>query len=81
MFTRHGPVDHDSLEAALALARAQAAKEAEQMARQAGADSPRIEYQLEENRVRNDIDGEIFFEARVTALASGMPALRLAEFA
>ncbi|MNW17131.1 hypothetical protein D3C71_2162090 [compost metagenome] len=51
------------------------------MARQAGADSLRIEYQLEENRVRNDIDGEIFFEARVTALASGMPALRLAEFA
>lgn len=81
VFTRHGPVDHDTLEAALAQAREEAAEEAGQMALQAGADSLRIDYQLEENRVRNDIDGEMFFEARVTAVACGMPLLRVAECA
>ncbi|WP_372867317.1 hydantoinase/oxoprolinase N-terminal domain-containing protein [Pseudomonas sp.] len=78
VFGRHGPVDHSSLEAALAQARAEAAADAEQMAREAGAESPRIDFELAEKRVRNDIDGELFVEARVTAVASGMPALQLA---
>ena len=46
------------------------------MARQAGAEA--VEGQLEsaDNHVRHDIDGDLFLESRVTATATGRPALR-----
>jgi hypothetical protein len=46
------------------------------MALDCGADSVTLAFSQEDNSVTNDIDGNMFFEARVTATASGPPAVR-----
>lgn len=73
VFLPEGPCDHSTLEAAYAMARQFGAVRAEQLAWQAGAAEVEVRFEVDENRVNNDIDGEVFFEARVTALAIGPP--------
>ncbi|WP_163576507.1 hydantoinase/oxoprolinase N-terminal domain-containing protein [Halomonas faecis] len=73
VFLPEGPCDHVTLEAAYATARQSSAKCAEALAWRAGATAVQVHFEIDENRVNNDIDGEIFFEARVTAVAVGTP--------
>jgi N-methylhydantoinase A/oxoprolinase/acetone carboxylase beta subunit len=73
VFAHTGPRDFPSLDAAVEAARHEAAAAALQRALQAGADDPQVSFSQEDNQVTNDIDGNLFFEARVTATASGAP--------
>ncbi|MGY4879440.1 hydantoinase/oxoprolinase N-terminal domain-containing protein [Vreelandella aquamarina] len=73
VFLPDGPKDYDSEEAAYSVARESAAARAEQLAYQAGAGKVTIKYEISENRVDHDIDGSVFFEARITALGIGSP--------
>ena len=69
-----GPRDFDALAPAIALAQQLASAEAQLRALDAGAASATVVLSRWDNQVHNDIDGNMFFEARVTATASG-PAL------
>jgi N-methylhydantoinase A/oxoprolinase/acetone carboxylase beta subunit len=73
VFTPDGPQDFRGLDAAIAQARALAAKEAHSRALAAGAMEPQVVFSQEDNQVNNDIDGNVFFEATVTATAWGQP--------
>ena len=73
VFTPDGPQDFRGLDAAIAQARALAAKEAHARALAAGALDPQVLFSQEDNQVNNDIDGNVFFEATVTATAWGLP--------
>jgi N-methylhydantoinase A/oxoprolinase/acetone carboxylase beta subunit len=73
VFTPEGPRDFAALNAALELARELAGVEAQAQALQAGAASVTISFAQSDNSVSNDIDGHMFFEAIVTAIASGQP--------
>lgn len=68
-----GPVNFDSLAKATEAARASASVRALEMAKWAGTDAATLSFETDENAVENDIDGNLFFEARVTAIASGPP--------
>jgi N-methylhydantoinase A/oxoprolinase/acetone carboxylase beta subunit len=76
VFTQSGPRDFENLEAALVLARQLAGDQARHMAMDCGAATVTLAFSQEDNSVTNDIDGNMFFEARVTATASGPPAVR-----
>jgi N-methylhydantoinase A/oxoprolinase/acetone carboxylase beta subunit len=76
LFTRLGPKDFAGLEPALAQARELASAEAHANALQAGAASIEIRFSQKDNNVNNDIDGNMFFEAVVTATASGPPVTK-----
>lgn len=76
VFAKAGPRDFATLDAAVEHARETAAAEASARAREAGAATLRIDYERDENSVANDIDGDVFFEMRLTAIASGPPRLR-----
>ncbi|HRP95037.1 MAG TPA: hydantoinase/oxoprolinase family protein, partial [Rhodocyclaceae bacterium] len=78
VFAKEGPRDFATLDAAVEHARETAAAEASARAREAGAATLRIDYERDENSVANDIDGDVFFEMRLTAIASGPPRLRCA---
>ncbi len=73
VFTPDGPQDFRGLDAAIAQARALAANEAHARALAAGAMEPQVVFSQEDNQVNNDIDGNVFFEATVTATAWGRP--------
>jgi N-methylhydantoinase A/oxoprolinase/acetone carboxylase beta subunit len=74
VFAGTGPRDFDALAPAIALAQQLASAEAQLRAIDAGAASATVVLSRWDNQVHNDIDGHMFFEARVTATASG-PAL------
>jgi N-methylhydantoinase A/oxoprolinase/acetone carboxylase beta subunit len=74
VFAGAGPRDFDALAPAIALAEQLASAEAQLRALDAGAASVTVVLSRWDNQVHNDIDGHMFFEARVTATASG-PAL------
>ena len=76
VFARSGPCDFDNVAAAISHAQGLASAEAMQHAREAGAAHATITLSQHDNQVRNDIDGDMFFEARVTATASGPPVTR-----
>ena len=76
VFAHAGPRDFAVLDEAIALARTEAAREALHNAIQAGASEPTVSFSQEDNQVTNDIDGYLFFEARVTATASGAPVTK-----
>ncbi|RFO95190.1 hydantoinase/oxoprolinase family protein [Rhodoferax lacus] len=76
VFTKSGPKDFAGVDAAIAQARELAAAEATQNALDAGADGVRVDFSQTDNTVNNDIDGNMFFEAIVTATASGKPCIR-----
>ncbi len=76
VFTQAGPRDFEALAPAISLAQQLAGEEATTRALQAGAASTEIVFSQSDNQVDNDIDGRLFFEARVTATASGPPMVK-----
>ena len=76
VYTKGGPKDFAGVDAAIAHAKELAATEATQNAVSAGADGVTITFSQTDNTVNNDIDGNMFFEAIVTATASGAPCTR-----
>jgi hypothetical protein len=76
VFTPAGPRDFDSLSPAIALAQHLAGADALVQALDAGAAHAEVVLSQQDNRVDNDIDGNMFFESRVTATASGPPLRR-----
>jgi N-methylhydantoinase A/oxoprolinase/acetone carboxylase beta subunit len=73
VFTPSGPVDFRNLDEALAHARALAADEARARALAAGAAAVELSFGQLDNRVENEIDGDVFFESTVSVTASGPP--------
>ncbi len=73
VFTAQGPVDFGDLASAVAHAQQLAGAEAHARAMAAGAAQAEVVYTQRNNSVNNDIDGNVFFEAVVTATASGAP--------
>lgn len=73
VFAPQGPQDFSSLDAAVACARELAGAQALKNALEAGASQPQVVFTQWNNQVSNDIDGDVFFEARITATASGAP--------
>jgi len=73
VFTAQGPVDFGDLASAVAHAQQLAGAQANQRALDAGADGVVVAFSQRDNSVDNDIDGNVFFEAVVTATASGAP--------
>ena len=73
VFTPGGPVDFRVLDEALAHARALAAEEARARALAAGAATVVLSHGQSDNRVENEIDGDVFFESTVSVTASGPP--------
>jgi N-methylhydantoinase A/oxoprolinase/acetone carboxylase beta subunit len=76
LFTAQGGEDFADLPAALERARALTATQARALALQAGATDIELAHTQHSNSVDHDIDGHVFFEAVVTATASGAPAVR-----
>jgi hypothetical protein len=76
VYTKGGPKDFAGVEAAIAHAKELAATEATQNALSAGADGVTVAFSQTDNTVNNDIDGNMFFEAIVTATASGAPVTK-----
>ncbi|MPV85177.1 hydantoinase/oxoprolinase N-terminal domain-containing protein [Ostreibacterium oceani] len=66
--------DFEDYEQAITFAQQHAGQNAEASAKAAGAISLTTTYHIDENRVNNSIDGDVFFEATVTATAEGLPA-------
>jgi N-methylhydantoinase A/oxoprolinase/acetone carboxylase beta subunit len=79
LFTPAGVEDFAELDTALARARELTAAQARTLALEAGAESVELAHTQSSNSVDHDIDGHVFFEAVVTATASGAPRLRAAE--
>jgi N-methylhydantoinase A/oxoprolinase/acetone carboxylase beta subunit len=75
VFAKEGPKDFAGVEAAIAHAKELAATEATHNALNAGADRVQVAFSQRDNMVNNDIDGAMFFEAIVTATASGAPRM------
>jgi hypothetical protein len=76
VFAPTGPRDFDTLAPALAHAQQLASAESMEQARDAGAAHAEVVLSQHDNAVVNDIDGNMFFEARITATASGPPQRR-----
>ncbi len=76
VFGKEGPRDFPRVAEAVAHAQALASAEALHNALQAGAAHAEVVLSQWDNQVHNDIDGDMFFEARVTATASGPPRTR-----
>lgn len=76
VFAPTGPRDFDQLAPAVAHAQQLASAEAMEQARDAGAAHAEVVLSQQDNAVVNDIDGNMFFEARITATASGPPLRR-----
>jgi len=79
VFARTGTCDFDTVAGAVAHAQALASEEALVHARAAGAAHATVVLSQLDNQVHNDIDGDMFFEARVTATASGPPRRRAVQ--
>ena len=69
------PEHFSDLREALDRAGQLASDKARQLARQAGAADVEVHVERDARHVRHDIDGELFLESRVTATATGRPAL------
>ncbi len=76
VFTPTGPRDFDTLAPAIDHAQQLASVDAMAQALDAGAAHASVVLSQRDNQVNNDIDGSMFFEARVTATASGPPVTR-----
>lgn len=71
--TSEGPRDFDKLEHAVRLAEEIAADTARTLAREAGANDVETVLSRNENRVDDPVDGSVFFNATIRAVASGRP--------
>lgn len=65
--------DYEDYDEAINFAKTVASELAKSKAQEAGADDLEVHYQVLENKVSNNIDGDVFFEATVIAKASGRP--------
>jgi N-methylhydantoinase A/oxoprolinase/acetone carboxylase beta subunit len=79
LFTPAGVEDYSDLAAALARARELTGAQARALAMQSGAEDVELVHTQSSNSVDHDLDGHVFFEAVVTATASGAPALGPSE--
>jgi hypothetical protein len=79
LFTPGGVQDFTELDAALERARELTGAQARTLALEAGADAIELAHTQDRNAVDHDIDGSVFFEAVVTATASGAPRLQAAS--
>jgi N-methylhydantoinase A/oxoprolinase/acetone carboxylase beta subunit len=77
VFTPGGPVDFRKLDEALDHARTLASEEARARAVAAGAATVELSFGQLDNRVENEIDGDVFFESTVSVTASGPPLRKL----
>lgn len=75
LFTPDGTRDTPTLDEALAMARDLSGRQALALAGAAGADAPTVRFEQRDNRVDDSLDGSVFFEAVVTAVAYGPPQL------
>jgi N-methylhydantoinase A/oxoprolinase/acetone carboxylase beta subunit len=75
LFRVNGPQDYTALPEAFEAARQACAEMARTQAVEAGGDERelKLDWIHDENSVSNDIDGDVFFEARVGAVASARP--------
>lgn len=73
--------DIEDYDEAIQFAQSIAAEQATAKALAAGADNLSISYELDENKVSNSIDGDVFFEASVAAVAEGLPRFETNEAA
>lgn len=71
--TSDGPRDFNNLDQAMVFAERTAADVAGSLARHAGAKQVETVLSRRENRVDDPLDGSVFFDATVSALASGRP--------
>jgi N-methylhydantoinase A/oxoprolinase/acetone carboxylase beta subunit len=78
VFTPLGPQDFGDLASAVAHAQHLAGEEALARALASGAETAEVIYTQRNNSVDNDIDGNVFFEAVVTATATGAPKRKAA---
>jgi N-methylhydantoinase A/oxoprolinase/acetone carboxylase beta subunit len=76
VYTKQGPSDFGELQPAVEHAERIASAEAVERAREAGAESVVTRVSREDNSVDHDIDGFLFFDARITVTASGRPRLQ-----
>jgi hypothetical protein len=76
VYTEASPKDFSGVDAAIAHAKELAAAAASHNALSAGSDGVTVAFSQTDNSVNNDIDGNMFFEAIVTASASGAPRVR-----
>lgn len=76
VFSHEGPANFQDLDPAIAYAERIALAEAVNRAKEAGAEMLETQLGREDNSVDHDIDGYVFFDARITATASGRPSLR-----
>jgi len=77
VFAPEGPEPFSELALALARCSELATQAARTLALEAGAAQVHVECTQRDNRVRDDIDGDVFFEATVTATARGVPCTRV----
>jgi N-methylhydantoinase A/oxoprolinase/acetone carboxylase beta subunit len=71
----HEPLHFKDLQSAVDCAGQIALDKARQLARQAGAEAIEVQLDHDDNHVHHDVDGDLFLESRITATASGRPAL------
>jgi len=76
VFAASGPRDFDTLAPAIGHAQELASAQAQTRALAAGAAQTSVLLSQLDNQVNNEIDGNMFFEARVTATACGPPLTR-----
>jgi len=73
VFTTEGPRDFAALPEAIAHAREVAVREATALAVEAGAADIHVEVSVDDTSAQDDANNSVFFEARVSADASGKP--------
>jgi N-methylhydantoinase A/oxoprolinase/acetone carboxylase beta subunit len=73
------PMHFSSLEKAISTAEGIARESVSRLARDAGAESMEVRVSSKANHIHHDVDGDLFLETRVTATASGRPAISRIE--
>ncbi len=73
LYHRDEPKRFSSLDEAVVCAEQIASEEALRLARAAGAESVEIQLTRSDNHVSHDIDGDLFLDCQITAIASGRP--------
>lgn len=67
------PSDFEDFDKAISFAKQVAGQHAEAKAVQAGSMQTTVDYHIDEKRIKDSVEGEVFFEATVTAIAEGLP--------
>jgi N-methylhydantoinase A/oxoprolinase/acetone carboxylase beta subunit len=75
LYSKREPVKFHNLEQAITFAEELASRDAEALAVAAGSEQVEISLTRVDNHVEHDIDGELFLETRITATATGRPAM------